>query len=129
MNLRKFVVCLSFVLFCFSQSAFAGKAGPSPSIQTMATVINYLNHYPEGAEKAKLQKIMKDSSATAHEKTIANALIKMQHSVSAGDKKKLSKIMSDSSASQGAKDLAGIVSGLNHKASASDKAILKKYMW
>ena len=126
---KRIIILLSLILsvFLFSQNSFA--SSPSNSVKTMATILNYLNHYPGDEEKKKLNKIVNSKKSTSQEKTIATAILNLQHSASDADKKKLSKVISDSSTSEGAKDIAIIVKGLNHKPSSSDKKTLKKYMW
>ncbi|MDH5257267.1 MAG: hypothetical protein OEX07_04645 [Gammaproteobacteria bacterium] len=126
---KRLLVLLTLLLssFLFTQQSIA--AAPSNSIKTMATILNYLNHFPGDEEKKKLNAIVSDKKASDHEKTIASAMLNLQHSATEGDKRKLATIISDSSASEGAKDLAKIIKDLNHKPSSADKKILKKYMW
>ena len=121
------LISLLLSSFLLIQPVFA--SSPSNSVKTMATILNYLNHYPGDEEKKKLNKIVNSKKSTPQEKTIATAILNLQHSASDADKKKLSNVISDSSTSAGAKDIAKIVRGLNHKPSSSDKKILKKYMW
>jgi len=128
MRRRIFILlCLMLPLVFFSQTGFAGT--PSKSVKTMATILNYVNHYPGDDEKQKLNKIVHSKKASDQEKAIASAMINLNHSASSADKRKLSKIVDDSSAPQAVRDLARIVRDLNHKPSSSDKKILKKYMW
>ena len=124
-----FIASMAMLALLFSLPGFASSDEPSNSTRTLANIMNYLNHYPAPPEKRKLDKIIADSNATAHEKTIARAMKEMQHSVSDNDKKALAKIASDSSAPQSVRDLADVLQNVNHKPSAADKSILKKYMW
>ena len=126
---KRIVILLGLVLSLvfFSQASFAYT--PSKSVKTMATILNYLNHYPGDDEKRKLNKIVHSKKASDQEKTIASAMLNLHHSASSADKRKLSKIVDDSSAPHAVRDLARIVRDLNHKPSSSDKKILKKYMW
>ncbi len=127
---RNLILCVSFALLVFAQQGIASPAaGASDSVRTMATILKFLNHFPDDDGKAKLNKIIGSSDALAAEKTVASAILNLQHSASSSDKKKLSKVMADNSASQPVRDLANIVHSLNHKPSSSDKAILKKYSW
>lgn len=127
MTRRNLFLYAIFSMFFIAQPVLA--EGPSNSVRTMATIINYLNHFPGDSEKAKLSKIVDGSDSSDAEKVIATALLNLQHGASSGDKKKLSMVMADGSAPQAVRDLAKIVHDLNHKASDADKAILKKYMW
>lgn len=125
----RLAICLLFSILFLSTQSFASGDAPSNSIRTMATVLNYLNHYPGSEEKAKLRKILNNKRATAHEKTIATAILNLQHSATDSDKRKLANVMSSGSASHGAKDLAKIIKSMSHKPSSSDKKMLKNYMW
>jgi len=128
MNKRIFIL-FSVILsvFLFSQQSIA--AAPSNSVKTMATILNYLNHFPNDDEKEKLRKIVNSKKATPQEKIIATAIINLQHRATDADKQKLSEVISDSSTSKSAKSIAKIVRGLRHKPSSNDKDVLKKYMW
>ena len=128
MNKGISIAILSLVLFFIAQPGFASDA-PSASIRTMATILNYLNHYPGDADKPKLKEIADNANAPEYERVLANAILNLEHKANAADKPKLAKIKSDSGIPQAARDLASIVHDLNHKPSSGDKATLKKYMW
>ncbi len=111
---------LGFMLFN-SPSLMAG-----PAIQEMVDILLHLHHHPSDSEKASLEKIVNDSSASANERTIASALLNMNHRVSADDKAKLQQIANDDSAPKADREVAGILATINHKPSESDVEELEK---
>jgi hypothetical protein len=118
------VLVLSIV--SIASSAAAPIQAPSANVKTMAAVLAKLNHFPNDAEKATLNEIVKSDKATAHEKTIAQALVNTQHAATAADKPKLEAILKDKSATDAERSLAEILARLNHSPSAADKASLTK---
>ena len=128
MSFSLLVVCL----FVFSNNSIAGEGhmhghGSDKSamksgtaVQTMASIMMHLNHFPSDSEKKALRKIAANSSSE-HEKTIAGAMINLQHKASSADKAKLKMIMNDSSAPEDVRVLAEIVHNLSHQPSGNDK--------
>src|SRR5687768_6161067 len=84
-------------------------AGESKAVQTMAGILEKLNHFPNEADKASLQQIADDKGSSADEKTLAHALMHVQHKVSDGDKPKLEAIVNSKKASAGAKTIANVI--------------------
>jgi len=133
----------SFLLFLFfsllgSQAIIAGeghahndghshakssKMHSGNAVQTMASIMINLNHYPNANEKELLKKIVKTTDSR-HEKIIAEAMINLRHKASSSDKAKLDMVMNDGSANKNIRELAGIVYNLSHQPSGSDKKML-----
>lgn len=105
--------------------AIVTEAVESTAVQTMATILLHLQHFPTDADKQSLRQITEDKSATKDERTVAQALLDVQHTVAAPDRPKLEAITKDDKAASSVKTLASILLNLKHKASDSDKEKLK----
>jgi hypothetical protein len=121
---------VAFVVLACSV-ALAAQAAPkeaaqSTAVQTMATILSGLNHFPSDAEKQTLQGLIDAESTTAHERTVAQALLNVNHTPPAADKPKLQAIVDDASAPAGVKTLAGVLVNLNHTPSAEEKEALQQ---
>lgn len=122
MNKKFLMLPLLFGFLLFNSPALmAGTA-----IQEMVGILLHLHHHPSDSEKATLEKIVNDSSASANERTIASALMNMNHHVSADDRAKLRQIADDGSAPMADRTVAGILATINHKPSESDMEELEK---
>ena len=100
-------------------------AAESKAVQTMASILLHLQHFPTDADKQSLKQITADKSATQDERTVAQALMDVQHTAAAADKPKLEAIVGDAKASSSVKTLASIILNLKHMPSESDKEKLK----
>jgi hypothetical protein len=118
-------VC-SLIVILLALSFTPALAAESKAVQTMATILEKLNHFPSDSEKATLKGIVDDKNATAHERTIAQAMINLQHAVSPDDKPKLNAVVKDEKAPASVKTLANVILNLNHKPTDADKEKLKK---
>jgi hypothetical protein len=118
-------------LAIFSAALFLGvlatvtHAAESKAVQTMASILLHLQHFPTDADKQSLKQITADKSATQDERTVAQALMDVQHTAAAADKPKLEAIVGDAKASSSVKTLASIILNLKHMPSESDKEKLK----
>jgi hypothetical protein len=63
---------------------------------------------------------------TAHEKTVASAMLNLQHAAAPADRPKLEALMKDQSAPEPVRTLAGVLVRLNHSPSSADKSALAK---
>lgn len=115
---------LSAVLF-LGVVAAVSSAAESKAVQTMATILLHLQHFPTDADKQALTQITQDKSATQDERTVAQALMDVQHTAAAADKPKLEAIVKDDKAASSVKTLASIILNLKHMPSDSDKEKLK----
>ena len=115
---------LSVVLF-FGVVATVTNAAESQAVQTMATILLHLQHFPTDADKQSLKQITEDKSATKDERTVAQALMDVQHTAAAADKPKLEGIVKDDKAASSVKTLATVILNLKHTPSESDKEKLK----
>ena len=115
---------LSVALF-LGVVATVANAAESKAVQTMATILQHLQHFPSDAEKQSLKQITEDKSATGDERTVAQALMDVQHTVAAADKPKLEAIVKDDKAASSVKTLAAILLNLKHMPSETDKEKLK----
>jgi len=115
---------LTIVLF-LGVFATVTKAAESKAVQTMATILLHLQHFPTDADKQSLRRITEDKSATNDERTVAQSLIDVQHTAAAADKPKLEAIVKDDKAASSVKTLASIILNLKHMPSESDKEKLK----
>ena len=123
-------------LFVFAVSSIAGeghKHGHASdksalksgnAVQTMASIMMHLNHFPSDSEKNTLRKIAANTES-AHEKTIANALMMMDHKVTSADKEKLRMVTKDRDVPENTRELANIVQNMNHQVSSKEKMILQ----
>src|ERR1700730_2594991 len=115
---------LSVVLF-LGVVATVTNAAESKAVQTMATILLHLQHFPTDADKQSLRQITEDKSATKDERTVAQALMDVQHTAPAADKPKLEAIVKSDKESSSVKKLAEIILKLSHMPSESDKEKLK----
>lgn len=122
--LRTLVVLSVAVVFLAGPALMA--QAPGENIQTIAGILAKLNHFASDAEKKTLQGIVASPTATAPEKTLAEAVMNVQHTATAADKEKLQALMKDSGAPEGARMIAGVLAGLNHTPSDEQKAALAK---
>ncbi len=98
-------------------------ADDAASAQTIAGILNGLNHFPSDSDKAALMAIVNDSTSSEAYKTVARAVHNIQHAATAADKEALEAI-AGSDADANAKALAEIVMGINHVPSDAAKARL-----
>jgi hypothetical protein len=105
--------------------AAATNAAESKAVQTMASILLHLQHFPTEADKQSLQQITADKSATQDERAVAQALMDVKHVAAAADKPKLEAIVKDDKAAGSVKTLASIVLNLKHMPSEDDKEKLK----
>lgn len=122
--LRAFVG-LSVAIVIMTGAALAAQA-PGQNVRAIAGILAKLNHFPNDAEKKTLQGIVASDSASAPEKTLAEALMNVQHTASAADKEKLQALAKDSGVPEGVRTIADIIAGLNHTPSAAQKETLSK---
>lgn len=116
--LPMFSVVFSAVLI---GNAGAALAAESKAVQTIATILLTLNHYPSASDNATLKNVADDKATTAQERVLAQALINVQHTASSEDTPKLQALMKDESVPASIRTLASILSDLNHTPSAADK--------
>jgi hypothetical protein len=124
MKYRRAIAILSAALF-LGVFGTVTHAAESKAVQTMASILLHLQHFPTDADKQSLKQITADKSATQDERTVAQALMDVQHTVAAADKPKLEAIVGDAKASSSVKTLASIILNLKHMPSESDKEKLK----
>jgi hypothetical protein len=115
---------LSVVLF-LGVVATVTNAAESKGVQTMATILLHLQHFPSDADKQLLKQITEDKSATKEERTVAQALMDVRHTAAAADRPKLEAIVKDDKAASSVKTLASTILNLKHMPSESDKEKLK----
>ncbi len=101
-------------------------AAESKAVQSMAGILAQLNHFPNDAEQERLKAIVADKETTAHERTVAQALLNVKHKVSAEDQTKLHAVIKDQSAPESIKTLANVLINLNHTPTDAEKEKLKK---
>jgi hypothetical protein len=104
----------------------AQMAPPSKAVKTVAGILMTVNHFPNDDQKKTLTALAAESTTTAQEKVLIQALLGMQHSINAADKPKVEEVMKDPKAPEGVKTIAGILDKFLHTASAEDKEALKK---
>jgi hypothetical protein len=124
MTMRRSIQLLSALLILGVGANFAS-AAESKAVQSMATILINLHHFPSDADKQTLQQIVSDKATTADERTVAQALANVQHVVAAGDKAGLEAVVADGKANGSVKTLAGVILGLHHMPSDADKAKLQ----
>src|SRR5437879_1662832 len=95
------------------------------AVQTMATILLHLQHFPTDADKQLLRQITEDKSTTKDERTVAQALMEVRHTAAAADKPKLEAIVKDDKAAGSVRTLASIILNLKHMPSESEKEKLK----
>jgi hypothetical protein len=101
-------------------------AEESKAVKTIAGILMTVNHFPNDDQKKTLTALAAETTTTAQEKVLIQALLGMQHSINAADKPKVEEVMKDPKASEGVKTIAGILDKFLHTASAADKETLKK---
>jgi hypothetical protein len=101
-------------------------AQESQAVKTIAGILVTVNHFPSDEQKKTLQALAAESTTTAQEKVLIQALVGMQHRISAADKPKVEAVMKDANAPEGVKTIATILDTFLHTASAADKETLKK---
>ena len=111
---------LSVVLFLGAVATVAN-AAESKAVQTMATILLHLQHFPTDADKQSLKQITEDKSATKDERTVARALMDVKHTAAAADRPELEAIVKNDKAAGSVKTLASIILSLKHMPSDSDK--------
>jgi len=114
-----FVLSLAVVF----QLVTPGVARADP-IQTIARILEGLNHFPSDAEKEALMEISADDASSKALHAIAMAVHNMSHRASDEDKSTLAMILEDEDTSESERVLAGIVMRIDHAASDEDKAML-----
>ena len=120
----KYRIAIVSVALLFGIAAVTNAAEGS-AVQTMASILLHLQHYPTDADKQSLRQITEDKSATKDERTVAQALMDVKHTAAAADRPKLEGIEKDDKASSSVKTLASILLNLKHVPSESDKEKLK----
>lgn len=118
---------LSLILF-LGVVANVTNAAQSKAVQTMATILLHLQHFPSDADKESLKQITEDKAATPDERAVAQALMDVQHVVAAADKPKLEAVVKDDKAAGSVRTLASIILSLKHMPSEGDKEKLKALM-
>lgn len=113
------------LLFAFAVKPIAA-AEESKAVKTIAGILMTVNHFPSDDQKKTLTALAAESTTTADEKVLIQALVGMQHSINAADKPKVEEVLKDPKASEGVKTIAGILDKFLHTASAADKETLKK---
>jgi hypothetical protein len=121
----KYRTAIMSVVVLLGLGASVSDAAASKAVQSMATILLHLQHYPSDADKQALKQITEDKSASKEERTVAQALMDVQHTVAAADKPKLEAIVADAKADSSVKTLASIILNLKHMPSESDKEKLK----
>jgi hypothetical protein len=101
-------------------------ARQSKAVQTMAGMLATINHFPDEAQKKTLTSLAAESTTTAEEKVLIQAMLGMQHTIGAADKPKVEALVKSPSAPAGLKTLAEILGRFQHMANAADKAALSK---
>ncbi len=97
----------------------------SDPIDSMASILLEMNHFPSEAQAASLEAIMTDRSADASVRVIANAIHNIKHQATAQDKQVLAAIAADAEQSAGVRTLAGVVVNFDHQVSAFQKPQLE----
>ncbi|MEO8484098.1 MAG: hypothetical protein ABI634_17940 [Acidobacteriota bacterium] len=106
--------------------AGAQMAPPSKAVKTIAGILMTINHFPNDDQKKTLTALAAESTTTAQEKVLIQAINGMQHSINAADKPKVEEIVKDPKAPEGVKTIATILDKFLHTAAAPDKEALKK---
>lgn len=119
--LKLVIPLLGIMLASGTGSAIAA----SQAVKDLAAVVSDLNHQPTAADKAKLNKIAADPSASTRERLLAEALLNMNHKVSDAYKARLKELANNSAASAEERELAAILVNFAHQPSAEDQAKLK----
>jgi len=118
-----FVAALTLLGLSFATPIAAQE---SKAVKTMAGILVTVNHFPNDEQKKTLQAVAAESTTTAQEKVLIQAMLSMQHSVTEAEKPKVAAVAKDEKASAGARTIAGILERFLHTASEADKAALKK---
>jgi hypothetical protein len=113
---------LGLITLFTASPAFSGSTAP---LKQMAKIMLNLNHYPDGAGKTHLNKIIGAATSSAHEKTLARAMLNLEHRVNSADAGKLQSLLSSGSANAHEKTLANIILSLSHSPSSEDKKHLQ----
>lgn len=116
--MRYLLLCL--ILVVGPAAAFAGDA-----VQTMATILVDLKHFPSDDQKQQLEAIIADEQTTEDERTVATALRDLEHRVADEDRQALTMVLEDDAASEPVQTLAEVLLALNHQPSEADKAKLR----
>ncbi|MBL1275044.1 MAG: hypothetical protein COB30_003055 [Ectothiorhodospiraceae bacterium] len=124
-NSAVFVVLLVSTAFLASGSVMAGGSSP---VHQMAEILHGLMHYPDSADKARLQQMLNNPKTSATEGTLARAILNVMHHANAQDIDKLQSLVANKSASNNEKMLAEIVLKLDHGPNKQDKARLQALM-
>src|ERR1700745_3847282 len=124
MKYRRAIAFSSAALF-LGVLATVTHAAESKAVQTMASILLHLQHFPTDADKQSLKQITADKSATKDERTVAQALMDVQHTAAAADKPQLEAIVNDAKAASSVKPLASIILSVKHIPPKSDKKNLK----
>src|ERR1039457_6191822 len=80
--MRNSIGILAAALF-LGLTASIAHAAESKAVQTMAGILMNLHHFPSDSDKQALMQITEDKSATADERTVAQALMNVKHTVAA----------------------------------------------
>ncbi|PCI33954.1 MAG: hypothetical protein COB54_02855 [Alphaproteobacteria bacterium] len=118
------LITLCFLTLMFMPSLVLA----SEPINTMATVLVDLNHYPSAEHKKSLTAIIGNSTSTESEKLLATIITRIAHKASDADKILLSKILSDESEPEAIKTLAKAILNIKHKPQGDDIEALKALM-
>jgi len=124
MKLSLTVVALLFAVTV--AVAHPAVAQESKAVKTIAGILMTVNHFPSDDQKKTLTALAAESTTTADEKVLIQAVLSMQHSISAADKPKVEAVMKSTTAPAGVKSLATILDHFLHMANAADKATLGK---
>jgi hypothetical protein len=105
------------------------RAADTDALCRIATVLLDFTHVPNSSQKATLQEILDDQTATASEQLLAQALLDVEHVASPEDKPKLEALIRDESAPPAVKALAAIISNLTHTPSEADRKELRRLIF
>jgi len=88
------------------------------AINTMASILASLNHFPTDADKQKLTAIVEDAGSSEIDKQLAEIIAGIAHQASAADKEKLNAILAEDAASDESKLIAKAILGTMHRPTA-----------
>src|SRR6185295_15822683 len=89
-------------------------ADGSQAIVRIAKILLDFTHVPTPSQKATLQEILDDHTATAPERVLARAVLNVEHVASPDDKPQLEALIRDQSAPRAVKTVATILSTFSH---------------
>lgn len=120
------VLCVLVSMVSLSARLLA--ADGRQAIDSIAMILLDFTHVPSVSQKATLQAILDQNTATVAEQVLAQALINVEHIASPDDKPKLEALIRDESAPPAVKTLATILSNLTHTPTDVDKKKLRQLL-